>query len=133
MQLQSQKPYQLFLTALGLCMFVAALVINHYHPHNQGIADITRGSLLKSIGISQASPAGGSGLSYVKLLPAPASTADTAKIEDPTTPTDNKDAQLPTVASAGEDSESADTASGNSTQDPAKKDKTSLNSQRQQL
>ncbi|MDB5161435.1 MAG: hypothetical protein JWO96_815 [Candidatus Saccharibacteria bacterium] len=130
MQIQPQKIYQIILTGLGLGLLVLAVTLNHYHPHNQGIADMTRGSLFKRLGINDASAAGSSGISYVNLLPKPAANAD--KISDPTTSSDNKEATLPQAPAAGESTPDLDSTPTNMDKQTTTRPKTLLNLDRGQ-
>jgi hypothetical protein len=108
MQIQLQKIYQIALTGIGLCLFAAALMLNHNHPHNEGIASLTHNAILQKLGISTASSTGGSNLSYLAPLPKTAPKAD--KIDDPTSASDTQNPSLPAVAEAN-DADSAQTTS----------------------
>lgn len=92
------------MTGLGLLMFLLAFALNHYRPHNQGIADITHGSIYQRFVAHQSSstPATAS-FSYVNLLPK-VEPKTAAKMADPTS-TSNQPLSnaktLPTMTLAG--------------------------------
>lgn len=103
MQIQLRKIYQIVLTGVGLCLFAVALLLNHAYPRNQGIASLTHNALFQKLGISSASSASGSGLTYLSPLPKVTATPKADKLDDPTSTTDTQSPSLPTVAQAGED------------------------------
>jgi hypothetical protein len=96
MDIRTPKLTQIIMTGLGLLMFVLAMALNHMHPRNQGIADITHGSIYKRFGINETSGTTAS-FSYVSTL-ANISTNSKPKIDDPTSP--KSDQALPTQAMA---------------------------------
>jgi hypothetical protein len=116
MQIQLQKVYQLLLTAAGLAMLAIVMALNHYHPHNQGIADITKTFIYNRLGINTADSTGPSGLGYVSTLPV--APQDKTKItqDNPANTDDNASNQTPQ-----EDSQPANSSDQQvEIQDPAK-------------
>jgi hypothetical protein len=135
MQIQPQKFNQIFLTGVGLILFAVAFLLNHYHPHNQGVANLTRGALFKKLGISEAATSNSSGLYYVGFLPKKTTSTPTPKMDDPTqTPANQPDQApaLPVEAEANQDTaQNPDTNTTNQMpsdqsdkSSPAPKDKT---------
>jgi len=91
------------MTGLGLLMFAAAVALNHYHPHNQGIADITHGAIYKKLGVDNASSSSLPAFGYVSPL-AKVKTAPAPKLADPTvqTPSDQPGPNLTEAQPAGQ-------------------------------
>ena len=55
MQTQPNKYVQVFLTAIGLLLLILSILINHYHPRNEGIATITHNDIYKmNLSVAQA-------------------------------------------------------------------------------
>lgn len=55
MQTAPNKYSQIFMTAIGLILLIMALVLNHKHPHNQGVATVPRNNIYNlSLKVSQA-------------------------------------------------------------------------------
>lgn len=98
METHTPKLSQIVMTCVGLALFAAAMMLNHYHPHNQGIADISH-SIYNRLGIGQATSSSNATLGYIAPLPK-VTVHESTKIADPTTqPT--QDHNLPTVTLAG--------------------------------
>src|SRR3954469_12898051 len=96
MQIQLQKVYQLLLTAAGLAMLAIVMALNHYHPHNQGIADITKTFIYNRLGINTANGTGPSDLGYVSTLPvAPSQNKTKITQDNPANTGDNASNQTP--------------------------------------
>jgi hypothetical protein len=98
MQIDPSKYSQSFLTVVGLSLLVLALLLNHYHPRNQGVADLSHGSIyklsLKIAGLPEASPTSNI---ILRSIPPSFSTAK-AHVNTPVPKMD--DAAQPSAASA---------------------------------
>lgn len=103
MEIQTPKLPHLIMTGIGLVMFAIAMMLNHYHPHNQGIADITH-SIYKRFGVESSSRSNTPAFAYVSTLPS-VRPKPTQKMADPTVtashPQANPAAALPTMKLAG--------------------------------
>lgn len=82
MHLKTPEISKAVLTGVGLAMFAVALMLDHYHPHNQGIADITH-SIYSRFNPGQGAGSASASLTYISPLPQARPKA-APKIADPT-------------------------------------------------
>jgi hypothetical protein len=114
MEARTPKMTQIVLTGLGLFLFALAMTLNHFHPRNQGIAELTHGAIYKKLGISDASNSNVPAMTYVSPLPK-ASPKPVAKMTDPTSDSAGGDPKsLPTAAMAGQTDQNSDDSDSSS-------------------
>jgi hypothetical protein len=97
MHTHTPKLSQIIMTGLGLMLFALALMLDHYHPRNQGVAEITH-SIYKRFGVDSSASTPSAGFAYVSPVAQIKPKAKT-KMPDPTTTakTASADKTLPTI------------------------------------
>jgi len=114
MQTNSKNYYQLMLTGLGLGLFALVMLMNHFHPHNEGIAALPRHYIYQKLAINSASDEQRPTFSYIGPLATPKVNAPAPKVEDPTTV--KQDEQSPQLPIVNKVSDSPDTESDGTSQ-----------------
>ncbi len=85
MQIQPKSLYHVFLTLLGLLLLASVVVLNHFHPRNQGIADLSHSSIYKIAEHNSSQPTSrDSTFAYATMISTVPAKADTNKLSDPT-------------------------------------------------
>jgi hypothetical protein len=75
MELRPRNHQQALLTIIGLIFLFLVIMLNHYHPRNQGVADITHGSVRSLVlGIGLVTPVEYSGGTLNSTISLPSST-----------------------------------------------------------